>query len=257
MHERIASLPEVSGNFVPLPEMLLDVLIGGQLSRQELLVTLYLSRVSYALGSECSFIGLDAIAQATLLPASEAEEALARAIERGTVLEFKTEGPGRFYLLNTDENRQLAGVLSEPPRERARPAPLTSPTPPTPPGGVPAPVARSVSRRVLDRIVAVVGRDLTRDETERLTDLGAPEELLLKAVDNLIAKNVEVYSSDLVIYEYESLKSAEKRKQDDVRKREAAEQAKQKSRACKRCSGLGYIFIGVNTIKECDCRKTG
>jgi hypothetical protein len=259
MAKDVTSLPMIAGNFVPLPEVLLDLLISGQLSRQELLVTLYLGRVSYALGSERSFLGLDAIAQATLLPATEAEEALARAIERGTVLEFKTEGPGRFYLLNTDENRRITGVLTDPGRARTAAAAPERSSPPatsTPAAGIHAPIARSVSRRVLERIVGVVGRELTRDETERLTDLGAPEEFLLKAVDNLIAKNVEVYSSDLVIYEYESIASAEKRKADDVRKREAAEQAKVKSRACKRCAGLGYIFTGVNTIKECDCRKT-
>jgi hypothetical protein len=255
MADKLASLPEITGNYVPLPEVLLDLLLSGQLSRQELLVTLYLGRVSYALNSERTFLSLEAIAQATLLPGAEAEEALARAIERGTVLQFKTEGPGRFYLLNTEENRRITGALTGPPAGAA-PPPSARPTPPrTPPAGVSVAMARSVTRHALERIVAVVGRELTRDETERLSELGAPEELLLRAVDNLIAKNVEVYSSDLVIYEYESIASSEKRKADDSRKREAAEQAKVKSRTCKRCSGLGYIFIGVNTIKECDCRK--
>ena len=262
--EKIHSLPQVMGNYVPLPEVLLDLLLGGQLSRQELLVTLYLGRVSYALVPDRTFIALDAVATGTLLPAPEAEEALARAIERGTVLQFKTEGPGKFYLLNTEENQRIAGMVSAASGDpAARPAPAPAPAntsgasrPVLTPGALPAPLARSVSRKVQERIVAVVGRELTRDETERLTDLGAPEELLLKAIDSLIAKNVEVYSSDLVLYEYESIASAAKRKQDDLKKREAVGQAKEKSRACKRCSGLGYIFIGVNTIKECDCRKT-
>lgn len=278
MADRLPVLPDITANFVPLPEALVDVLIAGQLSRQELLVTLYLGRVSYAFGSDRSFVPLDAIAQATLLPPLEAEDALARAIERGTVLHFKTEGPGRFYLLNTAENRRVSGMLSEPAPARAEPpAPACSPVssatpaapaatparaaapstppPPTAPSDMPNLQKRSVSRKLLERIVAVVGRDLTRDETERLTDLGAPEELLLKAVENLVSKNVEVYSSDLVIYEFESLKSSEKRKQDESRKREAAGQLKEKSRSCKRCQGLGYVFIGVSTIKECECRK--
>lgn len=258
MAAKIATLPEITGNYVPLPEMLLDLLLTGQLSRQELLVTLYLGRVSYALSAEHTFSGLDAIAAATLLPPMEAEEALARAIERGTVLQFKTDGPGKFYLLNTEENGRIAGVMAretEAPRG-ARTSAAAPPKDPTPPSGVHAPVARSVSRRVLERIVGVVGRDLTRDETERLSELGAAEDLLLKAIDSLVAKNVEVYSSDLVIYEYESIASSERRRADDVRKREAASVAKGKSRSCKRCNGLGYIFIGVSTIKECDCRKT-
>lgn len=260
MAEKIFSLPLITGNYVPLPELLLDLLLTGQLARQELLVTLYLGRVSYALNSERTFIALEAVAAATLLPVAETEDALTRAIERGTVLQFKTDGPGKFYLLNTEENRRIAGMMAaaaDGPRAGAgAKAALTSAQPPTPPSGVPAPIARNVSRRVLERIVSVVGRDLTRDETERLTDLGAPEELLLKAIESLVNKNVEVYSSDLVLYEYESIASAEKRKADELRKREAAGQAKEKSRACKRCSGLGYIFIGVNTIKECECRKT-
>lgn len=259
--EKIHSLPLITGNYVPLPEVLLDLLLGGQLSRQELLVTLYLGRVSYALVPDRTFIALDAIASGTLLPAHEAEEALARAIERGTVLQFKTDGPGKFYLLNTEENQRIAGMVSTPadaPRPAASRAETSSPShkPVPTPSAIPAPLARHVSRRVQERIVSVVGRELTRDETERLTDLGAPEELLLQAIDNLIAKNVEVYSSDLVLYEYESIASAAKRKVDEAKKREAVGQAKEKSRSCKRCSGLGYIFIGVNTIKECDCRKT-
>lgn len=258
--EKIHSLPLITGNYVPLPEVLIDLLLGGMLSRQELLVTLYLGRVSYALIPDRTFIALEAVAAGTLLPAHEAEEALARAIERGTVLQFKTDGPGKFYLLNTEENQRIAGMVSsQADLPRAVPVATPSATPrgpvPTPPP-IPAPIARNVSRRVLERIVSVVGRELTRDETERLTDLGAPEELLLQAIDNLIAKNVEVYSSDLVLYEYESIASAAKRKVDEAKKREAVGQAKEKSRACKRCSGLGYIFIGVNTIKECDCRKS-
>lgn len=259
MAEKIHSLPLITGNYVPLPELLLDLLLTGQLSRQELLVTLYLGRVSYALNSDRTFIALEAVAAATLLPLSESEEALARAIERGTVLQFKTDGPGKFYLLNTEENSRIAGMMAGAQGEGRTGAgrPVATPvTPVTPPSRLPAPLARNVSRRVLERVVAVVGRDLTRDETERLTDLGAPEDLLLRAIENLIAKNVEVYSSDLVLYEYESIASSAKRKQDELRKREAAGQAKEKSRSCKRCAGLGYVFIGVNTIKECECRKS-
>lgn len=264
MPEKLQSLPLITGNYVPLPEVLLDLLLTGQLARQELLVTLYLGRVSYALQPDRTFIALDTIAAGTLLPAQEAEEALVRAIERGTVLQFRTDGPGKFYLLNTEENQRIAGMVG--PEQSAGQMARAASTPSRPtsspgrpvhtPSATPAPLARSVSRRVQERIVSVVGRDLTRDETERLTDLGAPEELLLRAIDSLIAKNVEVYSSDLVIYEYESIASAEKRRADDVKKREAVGQAKEKSRSCKRCQGLGYIFIGASTIKECDCRKT-
>src|SRR5437588_815899 len=37
MPEKIQMLPEIAGNYVPLPELLLDLLLTGQLSRQELL----------------------------------------------------------------------------------------------------------------------------------------------------------------------------------------------------------------------------
>ncbi|MBI4863404.1 MAG: hypothetical protein HY815_24525 [Candidatus Riflebacteria bacterium] len=281
MSRETDTFPELSGNFVPLPEKLLDILLSGALSRQELLVTLYLGRVTYAFGRDRTFISLEAVAGGTSLTSKDAEAALGHAMQRGTVLQFRTEGPGRFYLLNTEENRRVATVVEEntpapsapEPTPQPRPTPVPTPTAPQPVAASPqqpaagtsrpapavhaAPAYHGVTRRVMEKIVNLIGRDLTRDEMERLADLGAPEENLLKAIDNLAAKNVAVYSSDQVIYEYESLASIEKRKADETRKREQAEQVKERVRSCKRCNGLGYIFIGVNTIKECACKKGG
>jgi len=267
---RVPSFPDLRGNFIPLPEALLDLLLQGDLSREELLVTLYLGRITYAFDHDRTFIGSEAIARSVSLSQSATEQALNKAIARGTVLPFHTEGSGRFFLLNTVANRGVANVFDEP--EFVSPSPSTPPathaeeTPHTE-GKSPAPresgttatlvnpVVRGVPRKVLERIVSIIGRDLTRDETERLGDLKASDELLMKAIDNLISRHVEIYSSDLVIYEYESIVSADKRKADELRRRGHAEEIKQKSKSCKKCNGLGYIFIGINTIKECDCRK--
>jgi hypothetical protein len=267
---RVPPFPELRGNFVQFPEAVLDLLLRSDLSREELLVTLYLGRITYAFDHDHTFIGLEAIARGVSLSPSATEEALNKAIERGTVLPFTTEGDGRFFLLNTVANLGVASVVDETTSPSVQIAPGVSekiePSVPTeardsslrelPEARVSdTSFLRGVPKKVLEKIVSIIGRELTRDETERLGDLKASDDHLMKAIENLMSKHVEIYSSDQVVYEYESIVSAEKRKAEELRRRGHAEEKKQRSRNCRKCSGLGYIFIGINTIKECDCRK--
>ena len=53
--------------------------------------------------------------------------------------------------------------------------------------------------RGLGRIVKAVGRELTKDERTRLQELDAPEDRLLQALENLEKRQIEIYSSDLII----------------------------------------------------------
>ncbi|MBI4870851.1 MAG: hypothetical protein HY814_04715 [Candidatus Riflebacteria bacterium] len=132
------------------------------------------------------------------------------------------------------------------------PAPALPLAPAGPPSGAPT----GLTPRFLSRIVQALGRDLTKDERERLEELHATEALLMRVMDSLEARQVELYSSDLVIYEYESLQTSVRRSGEDDRRRTEISQARQRQRTCKKCNGLGYVFIGVNVVEECVCRKS-
>ena len=110
-------------------------------------------------------------------------------------------------------------------------------------------------RQTVDMLTRILGRLPGKDETARLVELGAEDEELVEAMSSLLSKTDNVYSSDLVVYEVESRRSQKRRLEKKNRSEEerAAQQARQK--ACRRCNGLGYIFIGVNEIRECSCRK--
>ncbi|MBI3890530.1 MAG: hypothetical protein HY303_03265 [Candidatus Wallbacteria bacterium] len=141
-----------------------------------------------------------------------------------------------------------------PPRQPSAPSPPAQPpTPARPPSG--AAHRSALSPRAASRITEAVGRDLTKDERTRLEELGALETGLLEALQSLEKRQVEIYSSDLVIYEYESRRASERRAAEDNRRKAESDQAKSRQRACKKCNGLGYLFIGVNTVEECACRK--
>ncbi len=284
------TFPELRGNFTPIPDLLLDVLLKAELSREELLVTLFLVHANYEFEKTMTLVPLEALVTGTDLDQEGVLRGLRAALARGTVLQFHTETspqPASFYLLNTEENLRVMGPMQPEPSlededayaESPAPGPAQSPwsvftqeTPPTPapavrpapaPAAAPAPVRpqapasrQSLSQKVLDRIVNALGRDVTKDERERLDEMDASEALLLQVMDNLEARQVELYSSDLVIYECESLKTSTRRATEGERRRTEMSEAKQRQKACKKCSGLGYIFIGVNVVEECVCRKT-
>lgn len=104
-------------------------------------------------------------------------------------------------------------------------------------------------------IARLLGRVPSKDERARLAALGASDAELIDAMGRLLEKKVSVYSSDLIVYEYEAMKSAERRSQrTQVRKQEREDRIK-RQKDCRRCDGLGYFFVGVSGIQECDCRK--
>lgn len=259
----MTSFPAPSGNFVPVPKVLLDFLLKENLSRTELLVTLYMARLTYELGQTQTMVPLQEIIAGTCLNAEQVHEAVEKAVDRGTILRFKTEGEKRenqFYLLNTEENRRIAGVLDDASIPGIRGLekmqeplpPVVAPTRPTPARLDLLPQPRPNPKQ---RIIALIKRNLTRDEEERLSDLRAHDDLMHRAIDNLESKGLEIYSSDQVIYEYESLLGQIRRQEEEIRKREAASQARDRVKVCKKCKGMGYLFIGVNTVKECECRQ--
>jgi len=258
------SFPEITGNFVPLPKVFLDVLLRGNLSRFELIVTLHLARVTYDLAETQKILELGEIADSCDLARADADAALEAAIGRGTVLPFVTPGESgsrKFYLLNTEENRRVAGVLEAPSipfvDAMPEPAPRFSTTPIDLPRSADAGSLRTTGRvSPFDRIIALIGRSLTRDEQERLDDLKPELDLLDQAIDKVEAKKIEVYSSDQIIYEYDSIQGQIRRGQDDIRRRDESHKAKERVKSCKKCKGMGYIFLGVSTIEECSCRRT-
>ena len=109
--------------------------------------------------------------------------------------------------------------------------------------------------KTLDMLVKVLGRALSKSEKDRLMDMGASDTELIEAMSSLLSKTKQVYSSDLVIYEYERLRARDRQaaKYEKVKAERDAQHERQKS--CKRCEGLGYIFVGLNNVRECDCRK--
>lgn len=260
----MTSFPAPSGNFVPVPKVLLDFLLKENLSRTELIVTLYMARLTYELGQTQTMVPMPEIVTGTTLSADQVGEALEKAVDRGTILRFKTEGASRenrYYLLNTEENRRIAGVLDDASipgirglerlQEPPPPAPLEAPVP-TPARLDLLPRPRQNPKQ---RVIGLIKRNLTRDEEERLSDLRAHDDLMHRSIDNLETKGLEIYSSDQVIYEYESLLGQIRRQEEEIRKREAASQARDRVKVCKKCKGMGYLFIGVNTVKECECRQ--
>lgn len=123
------------------------------------------------------------------------------------------------------------------------------------------PAARSggelpYAKRSVEMLTRILGRWPSKDESARLVELGAEDEELVEAMSSLLSKTDNVYSSDLIVYEVESLRSRRRRIQRKTRSDEerAAQAARQK--ACRKCNGLGYVFIGVNEIRECACRKS-
>lgn len=109
--------------------------------------------------------------------------------------------------------------------------------------------------KTLDMLVKVLGRALSKSEKDRLMDLGASDTELIEAMSSLLSKTKQVYSSDLVIYEFERLRARDRQaaKYEKFKAERDAQHERQKS--CKRCEGLGYIFVGLNNVRECDCRK--
>lgn len=133
--------------------------------------------------------------------------------------------------------------------------------PPSPPGGAtrPDPTAPyedwGYTYRTVEMIIRLLGRVPTKDEKIRLQDLRASDAVLIEAMGRLIEKKVDIYSSDLIVYEVEAMASARRREQRDTERKAGAQARQEKQKGCRSCDGLGYVFVGVSGIQECEaCR---
>lgn len=261
---RLQPFPDLSANFVPVPASFFEELLGAGAAREELLVTLYLLWRTYAFDADNVFIPLEEIVQGTGLSEDEALTGLEGASTRGTVLGMQGGKSRGFYLLNTAENTRVMGPLLEAAGREAAPSP--APAEPEPPpseeattsgdsAAPSAPDSEGLQPETLEKIRNALGRKLTRDEKARLEVLGARDDDLRRALDSLITRGVELYSSDRIIYEYESLVAGDRRSAEEERRRTRREEQRRRQLQCKRCNGLGYVFIGANVIDECTCRK--
>jgi hypothetical protein len=140
--------------------------------------------------------------------------------------------------------------------ETPAPSPAWAPLPD------PAPIAANVpyedwgyTFRTVEMIIRLLGRIPTKDEKFRLQDLGASDGELVEAMGRLIEKKVDIYSSDLIVYEFEAMRSAHRRQQRDQVRKEKQEVRQERQKTCRSCDGLGYVFVGVSGIQECETCK--
>jgi len=131
-----------------------------------------------------------------------------------------------------------------------------------PPAAPPVPTGRPAETdglpyhpKTVDMLVKLLGRPLSKSEHDRLQDLGATDPELIGAMSSLLSKTTQVYSSDLVIYEYERLKARDRQAEKYERAKADREAQLSRQKSCKRCEGLGYVVVGVNNIRECECRS--
>lgn len=255
--------PPISGNFLQIPQSFVDALVHMNLSRNELLVLLHLSRGTFSLYQREPMATVESISMATDLEAGAVQEALSRAVERGIVLKFEVVGSpdvDATYAIHTHEAHLLAYYEREDPTTGPFAVPSQAPVE-APPVAAAASVAlpvdrseqtitRPVSAAILARVVTLLGRELTKDERNRMDALGAAEADIAEAIEKLQARKVQVYSSDQIIYEYESLQLQKRQQASDARKTTPRINA-----ICPQCNGTGYLFVGKSSLRICDCKK--
>ena len=111
------------------------------------------------------------------------------------------------------------------------------------------------AKRSIEMLTRILGRWPTKDESARLVELRAEDTELIEAMSSLLSKTDNIYSSDLIVYEVESIRSQKRRLNKKERSHVAKENQLARQKECRKCNGLGYIFMGVNEIRECTCRK--
>jgi hypothetical protein len=111
------------------------------------------------------------------------------------------------------------------------------------------------NKKTVEMIGKMLGRSLSKAETHRLADLGANDQNLIEAMSSLLSKSQKVYSSDLIVYEYEQIESNNRTSSRYEMAKVNRQGQIEKQRNCMKCGGLGYIFQGLNNIHECDCKK--
>lgn len=241
------SIPPISGNLLLVPAEFADLLLQERLGRNELLVAIFLARRAYSIPKDSAILSAQAIGERTRLNEDAVQPALSRLVDRGLVLRLELEGGESFlYALATEEHRCLAGVADSSPQEPRVDKPRSEET-----ATIARPIAATPPPTALERITKMLGRELTKDEAARLDVLEAPESDLHAAIDGISSRKIRVYSSDQFIYEYESMKLAERRKEEEER----IEAEKRKPRTCPKCNGVGYLFIGKASLRPCDCKR--
>lgn len=194
-------------------------------------------------------------------------DAYVTASQEVPVPEAVRQAPGALEEGSIEAPPDMEPVLEEvsppgeppaPPRvetSRAEASPAAAGPPPAPESNEPY-EDWGYTYRTVEMVIRLLGRVPTKDERVRLRELGASDVELIEAMGRLIEKKVDIYSSDLIVYEHEALKSAQRRKAKDVERREVKELRETRRKTCRTCDGLGYVFIGVSGIQECEaCRN--
>jgi hypothetical protein len=184
--------------------------------------------------------------------------------------------PPEILAVSTPPETELGGLttgsMEDPPdmeivEEEAAPLPAILKAeeiaPPPLPASAPAPAPDNnapyedwgFTYRTVEMIIRLLGRIPSRDEKFRLQDLGASDGELVEAMSRLLEKKVDIYSSDLIVYEYEAMQSSKRRQQRDLARKEEQEERHTRQKGCRNCDGLGYVFVGVSGIQECESCK--
>lgn len=244
--------PSLAGNFLQIPDSFISALVSQSLTRNEMVVCLHLARGTFALHNREPLASIESIALAIELPADAVEGAVARAVDRGVLLRFEVVGSEDvkyLYGLHTVENHVLAGYEAD--------HPTTAPIAIPPPSQEQPPIDRGentvtspMKPTVLNRILGIIGRDLTKDEKDRLEALGASDDDINEAIDRIQSRKIQVYSSDQIIYEYESIQ-LQKRQQVSEARKTGPNRIKA---ICAKCGGTGYLFVGKSSLRVCECK---
>jgi len=120
---------------------------------------------------------------------------------------------------------------------------------------IPAGMTLPYKKSTVDMIYKILGRNLSKIETERLADLESNDQELIEAMSSLLSKTKKIYSSDLIVYEYEQLQSNRRTSSKYERAKVERYELIEKQKSCMKCGGLGYTFQGLNNVLECDCKK--
>ncbi len=281
------TFPCIEANYTPVPNRYIEDLLSTDYSREEIVAELYVLYKSYGWKGAQTTISVANIMKDTVLTKEEAREGLRKATERGILLALPLvdndpDSLQASYLLNTEENARFVNAycMSSPaepiappeeeysqplfdddssddllpyedemPSERQDPEPTPLPLPSVQDSEMP------FNAKTIGMLIKLLGRPVTKAERDRLVDLPASDTEFITAMSSLLSKTTKVYSSDLVIYEYERIKAQENKVEKYERAKEGRQESLQRQKECKRCEGLGYVFLGANNIQECECKK--
>ncbi len=298
-------IPSLQANYSPVPNTFIQLALTGKLSREAMIVLLYLFSKTYGWNQEKGFVSIEDLVHGASLSKEDAIQGIREGISHNLALELPLDPSnphGRsMYVLNTIENRRFMDAyatasqevpvppevlaatppppvqpkpafetgsmdapldMDESPLEEASPVRTESPMPAAPKApdlSSPAPNEPyqdwAYTFKTVEMIIRLLGRVPTKDEKARLQELGASDTELIEAMGQLIEKKVDIYSSDLIVYEFEAMQSARLRQEREVAMKTDQELRHARQKECRSCDGLGYVFIGVSGIQECEACK--